>query len=89
MPTDVVKTSTRSQTLISGKVVALTPGVRSIPMFHMDKPGKFGRGVNFKRCQQKMKFYITTLNLVGCLIEEALVIIENKIDNQKWIALAH
>ncbi|GKD97220.1 hypothetical protein Tco_1381117, partial [Tanacetum coccineum] len=35
---------------------------------HAEKPGKFN-GQNFKRWQQKMLFYLTTLNLAGFLNE--------------------
>ena len=69
------------KTLVSRRVAAPTPGVPSIPMSYVDKPGKFGGGSDFKRWQQKMIFYLTALNLFGCLIEEAPIIAENEIDN--------
>ena len=37
-------------------------------------------GVNFKRWQQKMLFYLTTLNLAKFLINEALVLKEGETD---------
>ncbi|KAF8095336.1 hypothetical protein N665_0336s0013, partial [Sinapis alba] len=36
---------------------------------HIEKPFVF-RGVDFKRWQQKMLFYLTTLNLAHCLTSE-------------------
>ena len=41
----------------------------AIPVHHSEKPEKFN-GLNFKRLQQKMLFYLTTLNLARFLIEE-------------------
>ncbi|KAH7844842.1 hypothetical protein Vadar_032277 [Vaccinium darrowii] len=72
-----------------GSSSAATPlhGVPSIPMSHVDKPGKFGPGVDFKRWQQKMMFYLTTLHLAGCLSEDVPVVAENETDNQKRQAL--
>ncbi|XP_057468790.1 uncharacterized protein LOC130758000 isoform X1 [Actinidia eriantha] len=91
MLTNAVETSTRtqSQTPVFEKVVAPTSGVPLIPMSYVDKPEKFGRGVDFKIWQQKMMFYLTTLNLARCLTEEAPVVAENETDNQKLIALDH
>ena len=63
MSTNVVKMSTH--VLISERAVAPIPGVPMIPMVHVNKPEKFG-GTNFKRWQQKMIFYLTTLNLARC-----------------------
>ena len=59
MLTKVVETSI--QILVSGRLVAPILGVPSIPMSHVDKLGKFG-GVDFKRWQQNMIFYLTTLD---------------------------
>ena len=86
MSTEAVETST--QVPVSGRTAAPTPGVPTIPMAHVDKPGKFG-GADFKRWQQKMMFYLTTLNLAGCLTEEAPVVAENETDSQKVIARDH
>ena len=46
-----------------------------------EKPDKFS-GLNFKRWQQKMFFYLTTLNLARFLTEEALKLKENERDIQ-------
>ncbi|XP_057500870.1 uncharacterized protein LOC130784893 [Actinidia eriantha] len=80
MSTEVVDMST--QVPVSGRTVAPTPGVPMIPMAHVNKPRKFG-GVDFKRWQQKMMFYLTTLNLAGCLTKEAPIVTENETDIQK------
>ena len=82
-------TEKNNETPNVGSPSAATPlrGVPSIPMSHVDKPGKFGPGVDFKRWQQKMKFYLTTLHLAGCLSEDAPVVAENEKDNQKRQAL--
>ncbi|PKI41844.1 hypothetical protein CRG98_037768 [Punica granatum] len=41
-----------------------------VPVNHVEKPEKFN-GLNFKRWQQKMLFYLTTLNLTRFLTENA------------------
>ncbi|PKI59004.1 hypothetical protein CRG98_020572 [Punica granatum] len=41
-----------------------------VPVNHVEKPEKFN-GLNFKRWQQKMLFYLTTLNLARFLTENA------------------
>ena len=42
----------------------------TMPVNNAEKPEKFS-GLNFKRWQQKMLFYLTTLNLARFLTEEA------------------
>ena len=46
-----------------------------------EKPEKFS-GLNFKRWQQKMLFYLTTLNLTRFLMEEAPKLKEDEHDIQ-------
>ena len=41
----------------------------TVPVNHAEKPEKFN-GLNFKRWQQKMLFYMTTLNLARFLTED-------------------
>ena len=41
----------------------------TVPMNHAERPKKFN-GLNFKRWQQKIMFYLTTLNLARFLIED-------------------
>lgn len=48
---------------------------------HAEKPEKFS-GLNFKRWQQKMLFYLTTLNLVRFLTEDAPKLKEDESDVQ-------
>ena len=45
-----------------------TPAV-TIPVNHAERPEKFN-GLNFKRWQQKMMFYLTTLNLARFSTED-------------------
>ena len=67
-----------------------TPTVAQVPMLPTtmpisislgEKPKKFS-GVNFKRWQQKMLFYLTTLNLARFLTEEAPKLKEDELDIQ-------
>uniref|UniRef100_A0A7N2N759 Uncharacterized protein n=1 Tax=Quercus lobata TaxID=97700 RepID=A0A7N2N759_QUELO len=53
----------------------------SVPVNHGEKPEKFN-GTEFKRRQQKMLFYLTTLNLAKFLYENAPKRKENEIDRQ-------
>ncbi|XXG80343.1 hypothetical protein AAC387_Pa09g1241 [Persea americana] len=46
-----------------------------------EKPEKFN-GTEFKRWQQKMLFYLTTLNLAWFLHEESTALIEGETDKQ-------
>jgi hypothetical protein len=48
----------------------VAPVVPSMPAAHAEKPEKFN-GTNFKQWQQKMLFYLTTLNMSRYLKEEA------------------
>ena len=48
----------------------VAPVVPPMPAAHAEKPEKFN-GTNFKRWQQKMLFYLTTLNMSRYLKEEA------------------
>ena len=83
MSIETVEMST--QVSVTERTAALTPGVPTVPMANVNKPGKFN-GVDFKRWQQKMMFYLMTLNLTGCLIEEAPDVVENetKIKKKKY-----
>ena len=47
------------------------PTALSISVSHGEKPEKFN-GLDFKRRQHKMLFYLTTLNLARFLTEDAL-----------------
>ncbi|XXG75888.1 hypothetical protein AAC387_Pa08g0361 [Persea americana] len=52
-----------------------------VMMNHGEKPEKFN-GTEFKRWQQKMLFYLTTLNLARFLYEEAPALKEDETDKQ-------
>ena len=49
---------------------------------HGEKPENFG-GVDFKCWQQKMLFYLTTLNLAKFLTEDAPILPEGESDKEK------
>lgn len=51
-----------------------------------EKPEKFS-GADFKRCQQKMLFYLTTLSLARFLKEDPPTIPVNKVDPKKRATL--
>ena len=95
MPTDVVETTdSESNSSFRESCCSYTwcfldtnnpCGPSLILMSHVDQSGKFGRGADFKRWHQEMMFFLITLNLVGCLTDEAPVVAENKTDNQKVI----
>ena len=57
------------------------PSVPTIPVSHGEKSEKFN-GANFKRWQQKMLFYLTTLKLARFLTENALALDEKETDEQ-------
>ncbi|XP_022888977.1 uncharacterized protein LOC111404396 [Olea europaea var. sylvestris] len=67
-------------------VVGAPTIVHSNSVSHGEKPEKFV-GVDFKRWQQKMLFYLTTLNLVKFLNEDPPAIQEGKNNRTSLIAL--
>ena len=58
-----------------------TPVMAPMTVSHGEKPKKFN-GIEFKRWQQKMLFYFTTLNLAHFLQEDAPTLKENETDRQ-------
>ena len=60
--------------------------IPSVSMNHGEKPEKFD-GANFKRWQQKMLFYLTTLSLASFLREDAPIVAEGEQDRQRLIAV--
>ena len=52
----------------------------TVQMNHAERPEKFS-GLNFKRWQQKMMFYLTTLNFTRFLIEDPPTANENDRDS--------
>ena len=66
-------------------VVPVVPIYVPTHVSHGEKPEKFN-GNDFKRWQQKMLFYLTTLNLAKFLREDAPVCSENEADRQVVVA---
>ena len=66
------------------KLPTMVP-IAAVPVHHDEKPEKFN-GLNFKRWQQKMLFYLTTLNLARFLTEEPPKLSEGK-QICKWSTL--
>ena len=62
------------------------PVTTPAPMGHAEKPEKFG-GSDFKKWQQKMFFYLTTLNLAKFLTEVAPILKENETNVQTVAAV--
>ena len=58
-----------------------TPVMALMIVSHGEKPEKFN-GIDFKRWQQKMLFYLTTLNLARFLRVDAPALKENEIDKK-------
>ena len=58
-----------------------TPVMAPMTVSHGEKPEKFN-GIEFKRWQQKMLLYLTTLNLARFLQEDAPALKENGTDRQ-------
>ena len=58
-----------------------SPVMAPMTMSHGEKPENFNE-TEFKRWQQKMLFYLTTLNLTRFLQEDALALKENETDRQ-------
>ena len=71
-------------TLIPGSTSTQSLPV-SVLVNHNEKPEKFG-GLNFKTWQQKMLFYLTTLNLARFLKEDPPIVREDEVDPQVFHA---
>ena len=72
--------------VLTASAKVATPTVTQAPVMPIfvspgEKPEKFS-GLNFKRWQQKMLFYLTTLNLARFLTEEAPKLKEDERDIQ-------
>ena len=82
-PNTIVATTT--EIVAQGSVAAVkllaTVSAAIVPVHHDEKPEKFN-GLNFKRWQQKMLFYLMTLNFVRFLTEEPLKLSKGEIDMQ-------
>ena len=68
----------------SNETVAPVMRTQPMPISQFEKPEKF-KGANFKRWQQKMMFFLTTLNLIRFLKED--VPEEDKNDAQSVAAI--
>ncbi|KAL2531331.1 Uncharacterized protein Adt_04682 [Abeliophyllum distichum] len=86
--TEVVATEnqTVAQVPITQNVTRTTAPTMNIPVNHGEKSEKFN-GLNFKRWQQKMLFYLTTLNLTRFLTENAPKLNEGEKDIQTVSAI--
>ncbi|KAF5951613.1 hypothetical protein HYC85_009557 [Camellia sinensis] len=83
LPAKFMAIETNAQTSI-GMVAAIAPTpppIETVLVNYGEKPEKF-LGTDFKRWQQKMLFYLTTLNLARFLREDAPSLKENEIDRQ-------
>ncbi len=65
--------------------VPIIPAPVPVSVSHGEKPEKFN-GLHFKRWQQKMMFYLTTLNLARFLMENAPEFKEDDYGDQTKIA---
>ena len=70
-------TTDSAPTVVPPPMPVMTP----MTVSHREKPEKFN-GIEFKRWQQKMMFYLTTLNLTRFLQEDAPALKENETDRQ-------
>ena len=50
-------TSERTNTVVIGSVLVKVPSIQTVPVNHEEKPKKFN-GVDFKRWQQKILYYL-------------------------------
>ena len=66
---------------VAAPTIVKEPASVAIPVNHAERPEKFN-GQNFKCWQQKMFFYLTTLNLTRFLTEDALKPKEGETDVQ-------
>ncbi|XP_060186528.1 uncharacterized protein LOC132615941 isoform X1 [Lycium barbarum] len=67
------------------KIVASSSRNTTVPaMAAAEKPKKFS-GIDFKRWQQKMFFYLTTLNLQKFITEEVPVLLEETPNNEHFV----
>ena len=70
-----------TETVAQGFVPTVKVPAAIVPVHHDEKSEKFN-GLNFKRWQQKMLFYLSTLNLARFLTEEPPKLSEGETDIQ-------
>ena len=75
-----------SNETVMNLVTVLVAAPITVPINHGEKPEKFN-GTEFKRWQQNMLFYLTTLNLAKFLYENAPNLKENEMDKQVVAAM--
>ena len=77
---------TSGNTVVIGSIPVKVPSVQ-VPVNHGEKLEKF-HGVDFKRWQQKMLLYLTTLSLARFLKEDAPIPNENEQDQEVSLRMA-
>ncbi|XP_060190709.1 uncharacterized protein LOC132619972 [Lycium barbarum] len=83
----MVDTTAENATGSGATTVASSSRTTTVPtMAATEKPGKFS-GIDFKRRQQKMFFYLTTLSLQKFITEEVPVLSEETPDNEHFIVM--
>ncbi|KAL7265363.1 hypothetical protein ACSBR1_003184 [Camellia fascicularis] len=81
MTTETGQTNAQISTSVVAAIVPTPFPVMTIPVNHGEKPEKFS-GTDFKIWQQKMLFYLTTLNLAHFLREDAPTLKDDETDRQ-------
>ena len=75
-----------SDPVTMGTPTPVSVASNAVPINHGEKPEKFN-GTEFKRWQQKMFFYLTTLNLARFLHEDAPALNESETDKEGVAAI--
>ena len=75
------ETNTQTSTTEVAAIAPIPSPVMTLPINHGETPEKFS-GTDFKRWQQKMLFYLTTLNLARFLREDAPILKEDEAARQ-------
>ncbi|KAL7202942.1 hypothetical protein ACSBR1_034402 [Camellia fascicularis] len=81
MTTETNQTNAQISTDMAAATTPISPLVVTVPINHGEKPAKFLR-TDFKRWQQKMLFYLTTLNLARFFREDAPTLKKDETDRQ-------
>ncbi|PHU02863.1 hypothetical protein BC332_28114 [Capsicum chinense] len=77
-----------TMTVVATDIATMSRTSSQQAMAPAEKLKKF-TGVNFKRWQQKMFFYLTTLCLKRFTTEEAPEVLEGTLDQEKFIVIEH
>ena len=81
MATETGQTNAQTSTSMVAAITPTPHPVMTVLVNHGEKPEKFSI-TDFKRWQQEMLFYLTTLNLARFLRENAPTLNEDKTDRQ-------